>query len=59
MVGVDDLIADVEVQVSSTHKKAPGRRRVFVGKRLSTTSLLQTDYPEMGRKARIGAGFGG
>jgi hypothetical protein len=27
MVGIDDLVADVKVQVRSTHKKAPGGGR--------------------------------
>ena len=45
VVGVDDLIADVKIQVRTTHKRYPGRVRVLVGK---SVVLLAPDYAEMG-----------
>jgi hypothetical protein len=55
MIGINDFVADVKIQVRSTHKKAPGKVKGSSGEKRS--SLLQIDYSEMGGKARTGAGL--
>jgi hypothetical protein len=47
VVGIDDLVAYVEIQVSTIHKKHPGRRRVKWGKSvIFTVNRLSRNGPK-------------